>query len=153
MSACFLGLALSLLAAEEPSASPKAAEPVTAASKAADSDTAKIIEKLQTIHRQEAERWHMFLDEEHKSEAKLNSKPIYVWTNPTRSGGQHGAVYVWIDRGRPAVVGSIFSHPEAGARIVCHELHSLTAGTLRPQRGPEDQRWEPKASVELVPLR
>src|SRR5437773_7352274 len=118
MSTCSLWLALALLAAEEPSQPSKPGETKTveskvAESKAAESGTAKIIEKLQTIHRQEAERWHMFLDEDHKTEAKLNSKPIYVWTNPTRSGGQHGAVYVWMDRGRPVVVGSIFSHPRS----------------------------------------
>src|SRR5439155_17633343 len=109
--------ALGLLAAEEPTPPSKTTEP-----RADQSSTAKIIEKLQALHRQEAERWHMYLDEDHKTEAKLNSKPIYVWTNPTRSGGQHGAVYVWLDRGRPVVVGSIFSHPEAGKRMVCHEL-------------------------------
>lgn len=148
MNACFL-LTLTLLAVEEPSQPSKATASKPIASKP---PASRIIEQLQTLHRQEAEVWRIFLDEDHKAEAKLNPKPIYIWTNPTRSGGQHGAVYVWLHQGRPVVVGSIFSHPEAGKRMVCHEFHSLFAAALRPERGAEDQRWQPKAGVELVAL-
>jgi hypothetical protein len=112
----------------------------------------KAIERLLAIHTTEAARWQMFLDEQHRTKAELNPKPVYVWTNPTRSGGQHGAVFVWTGSERPVVVGSIFSHPEQGRRVVCHEFHSLAAGMLLPERGPEDQRWEPKTGVMFMPL-
>src|SRR5262249_7216374 len=101
MNACCLCLAL-LLAADQPA-------------------KGKAVDLLFAINLQEAARWQMFLDEEHRTKAELNPKPIYIWTNPTRSGGQHGAVFVWLARGRPQVVGSVFSHPEQGRRVVCHE--------------------------------
>jgi hypothetical protein len=149
MSGCSLWLAVALLAGQGPEPSKegpsKATSPKTASSKA-------VVERLQAIHRQEGERWRMFLDDDRKTQAKLNDKPIYVWTNPTRSGGQHGAVWVWMHRGRPVVVGSIFSHPETGKRMVCHEFHSLAEGKLLPERGDDDQRWDPKVSVEMLRL-
>lgn len=134
MNGHWLVLALTLLAAEDPTASPP---------KAAD--------QLQALHRGEAESWRMYLDEDRQSEATLNAKPIYVWTNPTRSGGQHGAVFLWLHEGRPVVIGSIFSHPELGKRMICHELHSLATGKLFPERDAAET-WQPKASIEMLPL-
>lgn len=108
-------------------------------------------DQLQTLHRGEAESWRMFVDENRQREAKLNAKPLYVWTNPIRSGGQHGAVFLWLHEGRPVVIGSIFSHPELGKRMICHELHSLAAGKLFPERDAAET-WQPKASIEMLPL-
>jgi hypothetical protein len=126
--------------------------PLTGEKSAADaSSLSKAVEQLQVMHRQEAERWRMLVDDD-KTEAKLSAKPVYVWSNPTRSGGQHGAVYVWTHAGRPVVIGSVFSHPEKGRRMICHEFHSLCEGTLRPERGPDDQRWEPKLAVRMILL-
>ena len=113
--------------------------------------SAKAIEALQKFHYAEAQRWSMFLDDQHEAKAELRAKPIYVWTNPTRSGGQHGAVYVWTHHGRPVTVGSIFSHPETGKRILCHEFHSLAEEDLQPQH-PQAEKWEPKAPVEMLAL-
>jgi hypothetical protein len=121
---------------------------------AADPPTApgKAIERLQALHLAEGQKWQMWMDETRQAKATLVEKPIYVWTNPTRSGGQHGAVFVWLHRGRPAAVGSIFSHPELGKRMVCHEFHSLAESTLAPERSVEEQTWQPKAAVPLQPL-
>lgn len=113
--------------------------------------SAKATEALQKFHHAEGQRWEMFLDKKRETKAELREKPIYIWTNPTRGGGQHGAVLVWTHRGRPVVVGSIFSHPEEGKRMLCHEFHSLAAGELRPEH-PQAERWEPKASVKLARL-
>jgi hypothetical protein len=127
---------------------------LTGAAPAADAPaaSAKAIQRLGELHLADAKNWNMYLDEGHKTKAELVEKPIYVWTNPTRSRGQHGAVFVWNHRGRPVAVGSIFSHPETGQRMVCHEFHSLATGTLLPERGPDDQRWEPKAPIKFLPL-
>ena len=114
--------------------------------------SAKAQDRLAALHLDDARAWNMFLDEGHKTKAALVEKPIYVWTNPTRSRGQHGAVFVWNDRGRPVAVGCIFSHPEKDQRMVCHEFHSLATGTLLPERGPDQQPWEPKAAVKFQPL-
>lgn len=114
--------------------------------------SAKSVDQLQALHLQEATKWQMWLDETGKSRAELNRKPVYIWSNPTRSGGQHGSVFIWMHQGRPVIVGSIFSHPEAGRRLICHELHSLVPGPLFPRRDPADQAWEPKVPVKLEPL-
>jgi hypothetical protein len=57
-------------------------------------------QRLQQLHLAEAKRWRMYLDAERKTQAALVSKPVYLWTNPIRSGGQNGAVYVWTWQGR-----------------------------------------------------
>ena len=115
--------------------------------------SAKAVELLQALHLEEGAKWQMYLDASHKTKAELNKKPIYIWTNPTRSGGQNGAVYVWTYQGRPQVIGSIFSHPEQGRRVVCHEFHSLSATTLEPQREGAAEKWEPKTGIKLEPLK
>lgn len=117
-----------------------------------DAATPTAQEKLQAMHLQEGARWQMFLDKDRHTKAVLNTKPIYIWTNPLRSHGQHGSVFVWTHRGRPVVVGSIFSHPELERRMICHEFHSLSEGPLLPERGPGEERWEPKAPVKMLPL-
>jgi hypothetical protein len=113
--------------------------------------SAEALEKLQEVHQAEASKWHMYLDEQRKTEAKLREKPIYLWTNPTRSGTQHGAVYIWMSAGRPVAIGSTFSHPEQGKRMLCHEFHSLATGKLFPAR-EAGESWAPKSGVALHSL-
>ena len=115
--------------------------------------SARAVELLQALHLEEGARWQMYLDTSHKTKAEMNKKPVYIWTNPTRSGGQNGAVYVWTYQGRPQVIGSIFSHPEEGRRVVCHEFHSLATTTLHPERESAAEKWEPKAGIKLEPLK
>jgi hypothetical protein len=115
--------------------------------------SAKAAEILQTLHLEEGAKWQMYLDSAHKTKAEMNKKPIYIWTNPTRSGGQNGAVYVWTFQGRPQIIGSIFSHPEEGKRVVCHEFHSLATGTLDPERENAAEKWKPKASIKFEPFK
>jgi hypothetical protein len=113
----------------------------------------KVAEQLQALHLDEAAKWQMRLDESGKERAELLRKPVYIWSNPIRSGGQNGSVFVWLDHGRPVVVGSIFSHPEEGRRVICNEFHSLALGRLIPTRQPTDQVWEPKAAITLNSLK
>lgn len=61
----------------------------------------------------------------------LRSAPVLRWSQPVR-GGDDGAVYVWLDEGRPAVIGSIFAWPlPDGVRVVAHEMHALTTAPMR----------------------
>lgn len=113
---------------------------------------ASAVEQLQALHAEEASRWRMYVDTAKEDTARWDPKPIYIWTNPTRSQGQHGSVFVWTHGGRPVAVGSVFSHPEKGQRMVCHEFHSLAEGTLLPERGPGEQSWTPQASAPMLPL-
>jgi hypothetical protein len=114
--------------------------------------SAKVAEVLGALHLEEGAKWRMYLDSAHKTEAELNKKPVYIWTNPTRSGGQNGCVYVWTFQGRPQIIGSIFSHPEGGRRVICHEFHSLATGTLEPEREGDAEKWGPKAGIKMETL-
>src|SRR5262249_48867842 len=51
---------------------------------------------------------------------------ILRWTNPLEEGDIHGVVYVWRLKGRPVVVGQLFSYLNGkGGRVYCHAMHSL----------------------------
>jgi hypothetical protein len=113
--------------------------------------TAEAVEPLEAIHIAEATKWQMYVDAARTTKAELNLKPVYIWTNPTRGDGQDGLVLVWTHLGRPVAIGSIFSHPEKGRRMVCHEFHSLATNGLFPMRN-EGETWEPQGGVMPIPL-
>ncbi len=83
----------------------------------------------------------------------LKPAPIFRWSQPVR-GGDDGAVYVWLDEGRPAVIGSIFAWPlPDGKRVVAHELHALTTVPMRA-RYQEKEVWsldEPALEFKPIP--
>ncbi len=87
-------------------------------------------ERLHQENLVEARLWDMHLDSGRKAKAELLDRPVYLWTNPTKNGGQYGSVFVWVQGGRPMVVGSIFAHPTAAGRRLTHEFHSLAPTIL-----------------------
>jgi len=80
---------------------------------------------------------------------ELKKSPILRWSQPVR-GGDDGATFVWMDRGRPAVIGTIFAYPNADqTRTVVHEFHSLARGPLSGTWRTK-VNWQPKTEgVEL----
>jgi hypothetical protein len=111
-------------------------------------------DKLLALHTADAASYAFYRDARRTEPLELRREPIYRWTNPTRVGGQVGEVFVWTYRGRPEVIGSIFSHPADGGtrRVLCHELHSLSLAVLVVDRKPTNQ-WMPRApGVELKPV-
>lgn len=111
-------------------------------------------ERLQSLHAGEAASYAIYRDAAKTQRLELRREPVYRWSNPTRSGGQEGDVFLWTYRGRPEVIASIFSHPREGRRErrLCHELHSLSEAVLVVDRDSPN-RWEPKApGVELKPI-
>jgi hypothetical protein len=111
------------------------------------------IARLQEINVEEAQHWALFLDQDRKNEAELIERPVYYWTNPTKGGGQHGAVFIWKHEGRPVAVGSIFAHPTPDGRRVVHEFHALSANILYPEcRDDDPNTWQPKAGLALQPF-
>jgi len=119
-----------------------------------DDAKAKTLEgRLQEINVLEARKWDMYLDETGKSKAEMIDHPVYFWTNPTKGGGQHGAVFIWTHQGRPMVVGSIFAHPTEGKRKLVHEFHSLVSEVFYPEcRDDDPNTWQPKAGLTLQPF-
>ncbi len=125
----------------------------TTKDRAAEGTAAKsMADRLLKIHTDDAVSYEIYRDAARAQKLELRREPIYRWTNPTRVGGQIGEVFIWTHRGRPEVVGSIFSHPDGDLRVFCHEFHSLSTAVLVVDRdGPN--RWEPQApGVDLKPI-
>src|SRR5262249_36877697 len=55
---------------------------------------------------------------------KLHEPPVLNFTNPERNQ-ERGSVFVWMDEGRPAVMGQFFRYDRGTQRVKKHALHSL----------------------------
>jgi hypothetical protein len=74
----------------------------------------------------------------------FSSKPLLHWGNPARNG-EDGAVYVWLHKGRPEVIGSIFTYRAINGSVIRkHAFHSLSQ---RPITAEFDSRtiWSPES--------
>ena len=110
-------------------------------------------EQLQAINLADARKWEMFLDAAQQKRAELVERPVFVWTNPTKNKGQHGAVFVWVYEGRPMVVGSIFVDRTLASQRIMHEFHSLSTEVLHPRcQTCEGDDWQPKSGITMRPL-
>ena len=103
-------------------------------------------DKLLTLHRADVAQYNLFRDPAKKEKLALKSESVYRWTNPTRSGGQVGDVFIWTYEGRAEAIASIFSHPENGRRVLCHELHSLSPVSIVSERDSSNI-WRPKGGI------
>jgi len=112
----------------------------------------KIDAKLLAIHRDEARRWEIFVDASQTKKATFDPEPVYRWTNKSRANGQSGAMFVWTFEGRPVALGGVFSNPEAGRRVIMHELHALGAQKLFPRLTGSEFVWRPEDGVPLYAL-
>lgn len=140
LAACLVGLAALCGAADDPPAD-----------KSDDGKRAKLLK----IFLDDARDYDLFRDADPSEQLKLQDKPVYVWTNPLRANGQYGAVYVWTWQGRPEAVGCIFVHSlnAPGQLGLMHEFHTLSQTTLAASRNMQhNERWTPKAGIELVAL-
>jgi hypothetical protein len=78
------------------------------------------------FYQREAAEAYRFRLEPDNADLELDPKPILRWTNPLEEGSIHGVVYVWRHKGRPVVVGQLFSYLNGkGGRVYCHAMHSL----------------------------
>lgn len=111
-------------------------------------------QRLLALCAADAREYTIYRDAMRRAKLELVEKPVSNWTNVIRSGGQIGSVFVWTYKGRPEVVGSIFSAPapEApGQRVVVHEFHSVSTNVLLPER-PGINEWRPRAGVSFNPI-
>jgi hypothetical protein len=110
-------------------------------------------DQFQALNLADARKWEMFLDAAQQKKAELVERPIFVWTNPTKNKGQHGAVFVWTHEARPMVVGSIFIDCTLASQRMMHEFHSLSTEVLHPRcQTCEGDEWQPKAGITIRPL-
>jgi hypothetical protein len=75
---------------------------------------------------------------------RMVEQPLLFYTNPVRNNDQHGAIFLWTEGGRPAVIGSIWSamnrqNPEV--RFVTHEWHSLSVDPEVTAMRGEKRLW------------
>ena len=148
------GLALALLLLPLPGPAGRAEGPAAGDEKAMQ---ARVRARLLEIYAREAAEYDIFRDAGRTEKVVLRKEPVYLWSNPLRGGGQDGAVFVWTCRGRPEVVGTIFSCPGKGPRGIIHEFHALATTVLDVTRTgddfPEAKAWKPKApGVTMVAI-
>jgi hypothetical protein len=80
-------------------------------------------------------------------------KAVLRWANPTRITHFESCTYLWIFRGRPAVVACVFSvHAPGDPPQFCHALQSILREPIVVER--EGRRiWHPASSkIEFAPV-
>ena len=124
-----------------------------AVDKAKDREIPQSDPRLQTLYQQEAKRWEMWIGPDQKRKAEIVAEPVFRWQNLSRANGQSGAMYVWVEGGRPVVIGGVFSNPAGGnRRDIMHEFHALGPDRLFPNFKDSESKWLPGAGVTLKPL-
>jgi hypothetical protein len=74
----------------------------------------------------------------------LLDQPLRFYTNPVRTTDQHGSIFLWTDKGRPAAIGSIWSavnRQNPDVRFVTHEWLSLSIDPLITATRGEKRLW------------
>ena len=105
----------------------------------------------QPVFKNMAEDYRISPADEPDRQFPLHLPPVFRWTQPVR-GGDDGALYVWLDAGRVAAVGTIFAWPQDdGLRVVQHEFHSFATEPMNAIfRGRNV--WSPATGVERTPV-
>src|SRR5262245_52618107 len=109
--------------------------------------------KMLPIYVKEAESYSLAVESAPTKTLELKKESVFEWLNPTRDGGQHGMLFLWLREGRPAALACIFSHPHdrLPGRKINHELHALDAEKLVVKRDSYNE-WKPQAGLERKEL-
>lgn len=130
IAAVSLLLARVLLLAEDPS-TPKAVAP--------DSAEKQNIDAAFTMTRDAAKKYE-FEVRGVDQPAVLREQPILRWSNPEQ-GQVYGNVFLWTQRGRPVVVGSLFKWFSPFTHM-SNEFHSLSLGEISAKNDSREV-WRP----------
>jgi hypothetical protein len=123
------------------------------AARAADDDS--LVERWMDLYAREAGSIQMQVDGTSGRVLDLHREPLLKYNNPVRRNQQHGALFLWTDRGRPALIGSIWSGVDAidsGVRNITHEWHSLSTELAVARRGEEELWTADEPGIEWQPL-
>ncbi|MCA9054435.1 MAG: hypothetical protein KDA75_11390 [Planctomycetaceae bacterium] len=86
------------------------------------------------LYTRQASQLRAVLDGQEKAPLALHPQPLLNYENPVRIYDQHGSAYVWLDAGRVAMVGAIWSGLRAdldeSVRFLSREGHNLTTRAL-----------------------
>lgn len=100
------------------------------------------------FYQAEGEQYDIYLDEERTVKLTLLPEPVFRWASPNESNEFTGVVFIWHHKGRPEVVGSIWSrvsNPRPDKRTICHTFHSLASDSLHADRDGEPW-WNPRTA-------
>jgi hypothetical protein len=101
-------------------------------------------------YQQVAAAYDIRLESESPAKLAVTGEPVMSYSHA--SEGVHGAFFLWMHKGRPELVGSIWSDDVGeGRRNVVHEFHSLALGRLAPVR-VGGRMWRPGPGLELKPI-
>jgi hypothetical protein len=127
--ACLAGVPISAGAQEKPSEKPDEQEKQEKAERDEFLDDAKNY-AIRTVGKPEVA-------------LKMLDAPVLNFTNPERNQ-ERGAVFVWLNEGRPAVMGQFFRYSGRTARVKKHALHSLADVELEA-KFRDKLAWTPEA--------
>lgn len=110
------------------------------------------IAELSALHTRDAESYRIYSDQKHSQRLELATKPVFNWTNLASEHMQVGHLFLWTWKGRPEVIGTIFSTRRDGRRVLVHEFHTLSTSKLFPV-GPESNsyQWSPERGIVMEP--
>lgn len=112
-------------------------------------------------YQKEAASYEMSAGNKPSDPLKLEPNMLLKYSNPVRTGAQHGGVFVWTQAGRPAAVASIWSSipNDATERALAIEFVSLTTEPIRSKHEPRRGKrgpvpdWDVKtAGISWKPL-
>ncbi len=98
-----------------------------------------------------ADEYDFRLSSDRDKKLDKSSKSLMTYLIP--EARVHGSFFVWKSKGRPEVIGAIYSGDPAdnGVRLVLHEFHSLSLVPLEPIRVGSG-RWRPEHGIELIEI-
>jgi hypothetical protein len=105
----------------------------------------------QKVFREMAGEYEISSADSPRRACSLRTTPVLRWNQPVR-GGDDGAVYVWLDNGRPAAIGTVFAWPlPDGDRVVTHEMHALAVKSLSAKYKGQEVWTVGKPALEFKP--
>ena len=92
----------------------------------------------------------------HDAPLTLHADPVLTYSNSVRIYQQHGALYLWTDRGRPLFVGCVWSGADLDSdgqfRFLSLEGHSLSSAAMQVTQADQLQWESPQQGVRWEPV-
>jgi hypothetical protein len=100
-------------------------------------DEARRAEQLKILKRSAAQ-FSVFPEDDRKKPFKFHEEALQRFSNPV-TGCKDGALYLWLDRGRPRAIVKVFTYDNVS---IDHEFQSLSEGAIVAERDGKSV-WTP----------
>src|SRR5438874_280004 len=108
------------------------------------------LESVRAEYKSDAEKYAFFADEVQKQPLELTPKPVMRWSSLKDYSGD---VFVWMQRGVPAVIGCMLSGPNgADRRNMSHEFHLLADQPIAGIDLASHRRWRPAEGLKRTSI-